>query len=323
MRLPYAIAVTFLALAFVLASSEPVYAQLKGHYIPGFTGLQNGSQSPPGITLILPIYFYTTDTIKDDDGNSVGVHPRIAASFIGPGAVWVTNAKILGGNLGGQFIPITFVKSRIESNSIDVPGSFAFSDIFLQPFQLGWQKPHADVTLGWGVFFPTGKWEAGADDNSGLGMWSYDFQAGATLHLDQRHAWTTSLLSTYEIHSHKEDTDLKAGDILTFEGGTGKAFYKAVEGTPIPQIMNVGLAYYAQFKVSSDTGSGPLADELLAGKKDHVFGVGAEGSLFLPKPELLLDLRVVPEFEAHNRTQGWTFVFTVAYQAKSFAKQAE
>ena len=74
----------------------------------------------------------------------MGAHPRIAASFIGPGAVWVTNAKILGGNLGGQLIPITFMKSRIESNSIDVPGSFAFSDIFLQPFKLGWQKPRAE-----------------------------------------------------------------------------------------------------------------------------------------------------------------------------------
>src|SRR5262245_48198997 len=103
------------------------YAQLKGHYIPGFTGLSNGSQAPPGINVILPLYFYTTDTIKDDNGDSLGAQPRINASFLGPGVTWVSNFKLLGGNWGGQVLPIAFMKSRIEGNSLDVPGSFRFT----------------------------------------------------------------------------------------------------------------------------------------------------------------------------------------------------
>src|SRR5262249_5526305 len=144
--------------------------------------------------------------------------------------------------------------------------------------------------------------------------------AGTTLQLDNKHAWTTAHLATYEIHSHKKDSDIKAGDILTLEGGTGKAFYKKVEGTPIPQITNFGLVYYAQFKVSADTGSGPLADRLLAGRKDRVFGVGLEGNVFLPKPRLLMGLRVVPEFGARNRTQGVTILLTLGYEAKSLVR---
>jgi hypothetical protein len=41
-------------------------AQLKGHYLPGFTGLLSGSQAPPGISVFLPVYFYTTDEIRND-----------------------------------------------------------------------------------------------------------------------------------------------------------------------------------------------------------------------------------------------------------------
>jgi hypothetical protein len=293
-------------------------AQLKGHYVPGFTGLQNGSQGPPAITVIMPIFFYTTDTLKGDDGNTLGAHPRINSSFLGPGLVWVTNVKFLGGNLGGQALPVAFMKARIEGASLDVPGSFNFSDMYFQPLQLGWEKPRADFVAGWGIFFPTGKWEQGGDENGGLGMWSNDFQFGTTVRLDDKRAWTASLLTTYEIHSKKKDTDIKVGNILTLEGGVGKSFYKTVEGTPVPRILTFGLVYYAQFKVTSD--SGPLGTPLLEGKKDHVYGVGLEGSVFLPKPKLLLGLRFVPELGAINRTEGYTFMLTLAYQAKSLMK---
>ena len=83
-------------LSVVLAAGAQ--AQLKGHYVPGFAGLQSGTQPPPGISVFLPVYFYTTDDIRDDDGNSIGANPRVNASFLGPGIAVVTNVKILGGN---------------------------------------------------------------------------------------------------------------------------------------------------------------------------------------------------------------------------------
>jgi hypothetical protein len=304
----------------VFASSGNAWAQLKGHYIPGFTGLDNGTQPPPSITFAVPVYFYPTDTIKDDNGNTIGGQPRITASFTGLSVIVVTNAKLFGANYGFQVVPVDAMKSRIEARSLDVPGSFAFSDLTVAPFWLGWHKPRADFVAGWSVFIPTGKWELGGTDNSGLGMWSNDFQFGNTIHLDDKHAWTTAVLGTYEVHSHKKDSVIRAGDILTLEGGTGKAFYRKVSGTPLPQITNVGVVYYAQLKVTSDTGTGPIADDLLAGVKDRVFGIGGEVNAFLPKPKLLLGVRLVPEFGARNRTQGLTFLFTIGYQAKSLVK---
>jgi len=226
-------------LAALLAVPEPASAQLKGHYVPGFTGLNNGSQGPPALTIVFPIYFYTTDTLKDDDGDELGTHPRINATFFGPGLLRVTDVKLLGGNLGGQILPIAFMKERLEGPSLDVRSG----------------RPR---------------------------------------------------LATLEIHSDKKDSGIKVGNILTFEGGLGRSLYKKVDGTPIPCITTIGLTYYTQVKASAD--SGPLGLGLLQDRKDHVFGIGAEGSVFLPKQKLLLGLRYVAEFGAINRTQGHTFI---------------
>jgi hypothetical protein len=110
-------------------------------------------------------------------------------------------------------------------------------------------------------------------------------------------------VGTYEIHSKKSDTDIKVGDILTLEGGLGKSFYKKVDGTPIPRVTTVGLAHYGQYKVSADS-IGPGGTRVFDDRKDRVFGIGGEVSVFLPKPKLLIDVRIVPEFAAVNRTEG-------------------
>jgi hypothetical protein len=308
--------------AVLLAASLmlPGYAeaQLKGHYIPGFTGVQNGSQGPPALTVVMPVFFYTTDKLKDDDGNTIGAVDRINSSFLGPGLLWVTNAKVLGAHLGGQVVPAAFIKTRIETTSLDVGGQLDFTDIYFQPIQLGWERTRADFVAGWGVFAPTGEWEFRGPDNSGLGMWSNLFQGGTTVRLDDERQWTLSTLASYEIHSEKKDTEIKVGDILTFEGGLARSFYKEVGGTKIPRITTIGLAYYGQFKVTGDSAS--IFTSLLQQRKDRVFGVGVEGSVFLPAPKLLVDFRFVPEWGAMNRTQGLTFMLTVAHQLKSLAK---
>lgn len=311
-----------------LGGAEDSRAQLKGHYIPGFTGLENGSQPPPSISLFVPFYLYTTDEIKDDDGNSIGdelgADARINVSFTGLGAAWVTNLKILGGNLGGNVVPIAYIKARIEGNSLDVPGEFQFTDISVTPAQLGWHTPRADYVAGYTFFAPTGEWELGGDNNTGLGMWSHLFQAGTTLRLDDRRAWSLSTLGGYEIHSEKKDIELQVGDILTLEGGLARSFYKIemVGERPVPKrIINLGLVYYGQFKVTQDTG--PVATPLLEGKEDRVFGVGLEGNVIFVPTGTVIGLRAVPEFGARNRTQGWTFMLTLAQGVKSLAREGE
>lgn len=313
------------AAVIVFGFPSSTHAQLKGHYPPGFTGMNNGTQAPPSLTVLFPFYFYPTDTIKNDNGQSLGVHPKITASFFSPGLAWVTNFKLFGGNYGGQVLPLPYYKSRIEGTSLDVPGDWRFSDIYVVPFQLGWSKPRADFLVGWGFFAPSGHWELGADDNGGLGMVSNEFQAGTTVRLDNKREWTVSVLGTYEINGDKMNggitsTHIQVGNIMILEGGFGRSFYRKVSGTPLPFTVTLGIPYYAQFKVTADNVPVPGLSAFVSSHKDHVFAVGAEGSVFIPQAKLLLGLRFVPEFGAVNRTQGHTWMFTSGYRFKSLVK---
>ena len=305
--------------AGALALAVDASAQLRGHYFPGFTGLQNGTQPPPGISLVMPVYFYSTDDIRDDDGDSFGASPRVNLTFLGPGVSWVTRATVFGARVGGSAFPIAFIESRIEGPSLDVGGSFDFTDIYIQPIQLGWHTRKADYVVGYGLFLPTGEWELGGTGNSGLGMRSNLFQAGTTLHLAED--WTFSMLANYEIHSLKEDIDLRVGDIFTVEGGLGKTFLdmRVVGGRPSPSwVTTVGPIYYAQYKVSSDLS--PVVTPVLGENRDRVWGLGLDGSLILPSSGWVFGLRAAHEFEARNRPQGWAFLLTLGYEVKSLAK---
>jgi hypothetical protein len=45
------------------------------------------------------------------------------------------------------------------------------------PLYLSWGLKNFDLTLGWDVYIPTGRYVQGGNDNTGLGFWSNVFQA--------------------------------------------------------------------------------------------------------------------------------------------------
>jgi len=148
-------------------------------------------------------------------------------------------------------------------------------------------------------------------------MWGNEFTIGSTVHLDQKKLWSAAANFGFEVHSDKKGTNIHVGDLGTIEGGLGRTFYKKAKG-PIPIIMNVGAAGYAQFKITGDSGSDiPPA---LRGFKDRVFALGPEFNIFIPGPRLTLLARYEPEFGARVHTQGQTVVFSVIWVAKSLVK---
>src|SRR5256885_15076825 len=88
---------SFLALLFIVLSCE---AQYKGDHIPGFVGLESGSQAPPGIYVGNLVYVYPTDTIKANNGNSINLPGSLTVTADAILLSVVTNSKVLGGNVG-------------------------------------------------------------------------------------------------------------------------------------------------------------------------------------------------------------------------------
>lgn len=300
-------------IAAVLA--VPTAAQYKGDDIPGFSGLQSGTQAPPGLYLGNVVWVYPTSTIKDSNGNSITLPGSLTSTAEIILVSLVTNYKIFGANLGGS-VGFPFIKNRIQLNSLDVNTGFAYTDMFAGA-SLGWHLKRADITAGYNLYIPTGKFSQGGSDNTGLGMWGNEFTIGTTVYPGQKRLWNAAVNFALEFHTDKSGTNIDVGDMGTIQGGVGRTFYKKVSG-PIPMIMNLGAAGYVQFKVTGDSGSDiPPA---LRGFSDRVFGLGPEFNIYIPKPRLTFVARYEPEFGARVRTQGQTLVLSVVWVAKSFEK---
>lgn len=288
-------------------------AQLKGGHILGAMGLQSGTQTPENtLSVYIPGYFYTASSLRNADGDKAIANPDLTMSITGAGASYVSDFKILGANYGATIL-LAFAGNTIQGNTVDTKNSLAFTDMYIQPLQLGWHNKRADFVFSYQMYLPTGKFKAGASDNSGLGMFMNEFSAGTTLFFNDKKTVHFSVLASYEINGKKKDTDIKTGDILSVEGGLGKTFYMMnAEKTAPKAILNAGLIYYLQYKLTNDEIPLPVLG-VVEGHKDRVGGVGAEVNYFHIGCSTSAGLRWIAEVNAINRFQGNTFFLTLAH----------
>ncbi|WP_276131849.1 SphA family protein [Polluticoccus soli] len=295
------------------------WAQLKGHHLLGDYGLNAGSQPPPGFSAFAVGYNYRASELKNDDGNVVLTIPEISAAFVGGGVGVVTNLKILNANYGASILG-AFMSDRIEGNLAEKEIPMAFTDLYIQPIQLGWHCKKADFLVGYAVYIPTGEYQLGGGSNNGLGMWTNEVSAGATYFFDEKKMWSISSIFFYEIHTDKKNSELRVGNIFNAEGGIGKAFYHKIKSTPVPMIFHVGGIYYGQFKVTND--DIPIGPRVFTGKRDRIWAGGLEGMIFHPKLRTSIDFRWLHEFGARNRFEGDSYLLTIGYLIRSYEKHA-
>lgn len=309
------ITISILAGCFLfIVNTQKGFAQLKADRLLGGVGLDAGTQAPAGtFTLAVPFYFYNTNSLKNASGNTSIANPNLNMFLTAVGGTYVSNFKILGGTYGASIL-LPFAENTIQGNYTNTKSAFAYSDTYVQPFQLGWHTKGADFNFNYGLYIPTGKYEFGGSDNSGLGMLANEFEAGTTLRLDPKGSIAFSTLLSYEINNDKKNTNVKTGDNFTAEGGLGKTWY-TFNGTKIPSsIIKGGLVYYMQFKASSD--QIPLnnfPNTYITPGKDHIYALGLESNILLTKSRMLFGVRWFDEFSAVNRFQGNTFFITVAH----------
>src|SRR5277367_4282154 len=102
-RLPVA------SLLFVVFVGVPAFAQYKGDHLPGFLGLESGTQAPPGIYAGYLLWVYPTSTVKDNNGNQINQRGSLTSTLDGVLVSWVGNYKMLGANYGATVV-IPFIK---------------------------------------------------------------------------------------------------------------------------------------------------------------------------------------------------------------------
>lgn len=219
---------------------------------------------------------------------------------------WVSKYKILGANYG-IMSSLSYLGNSIEFATKEFNTKFGVGDFYLQPINLGWHFKQLDVVASYGIYFPTGRYDVDANDNTGMGMWTHELGAGATLYFDENQNWHLSSLANFEMHSKKKDTEITVGNILTLQGGFGRSFYEGA--------LQVGVSYYMQWKLSADkiglnTDIEVLPDEIILKNKHSVYALGPDVTVpIVIKGKLitLVSARYQWEFGAKSNLQGNMF----------------
>jgi hypothetical protein len=293
-----------LAVAIVIVNPATALAQLNGQNIKGDAGLKSGSQAPPGTYVAVPLYFYTADQIKDREGNQLRTGSLDAAVF-GLALSVVTTKKIAGGTYG-FLVALPWANNRVQGvDDFDSNPGAGLTDMFLQPINLGWRKPRADFTLAYGLYLPTGRYEDGADNNTGLGMWAQEVLLGTTVFLNDTRSLHAATTATFDFQSEKDGSSTKVGNILNLEGGVGADF--------LGGGLTAGLAYYGTYKLSDDRFDSPVANLLIRGK-NQVFALGPEVTLAIAAGKKVYGfatLRYQWELAGRTTTEGaaWNLSF--------------
>ena len=304
----------FALVVATLLYAVPAHAQLSGSNIAGDFGLKSGSQAPPGVYLGYFLYNYGSSRLVGQDGRELSFDKGDIDAFAHVAIVSVvTGKKFLGGHYGATFIP-SVVNLSIEAPrvSLEEGTGFGVADLYVIPVNLGWTTKHADITTWYGFFAPTGEYTAAGSPDRGLGMWSHEIALGSTFYLNKSKSVHASALGAYEMHSKKKDTDVRVGQLLTIEGGVGVTTEKA---------MNFGMAYYAQWKVTDDSGLGlpALVEDRLG--KNRNYGLGPEAGMVLPLSKdlsklALLNVRHLFDLGSRLDTKGQTLALNVTFKVK-------
>jgi hypothetical protein len=268
-------------------------AQLNGQNIKGDAGLKSGSQAPPGAYVAVPLWFYSADKLRDRNGDTL-LSGSLDSTVFGVALNVVTPKKLFGANYG-FLVALPWAHNRLQGTyDFTSKSGIALTDMFIQPISLGWHAPRADFILGYGLYLPTGRYEDGASDNTGLGMWAHEFIAGTTVYLNESKSLHVATTMAYDIQSEKKDSSTKVGDILNLEGGVGADF--------LGGGLSVGMAYYGTFKVSADRFDSLLPGLLIRGK-NRVWGIGPEVTLALASKSMVYGFVTVRyQWETGGRT---------------------
>jgi len=305
-----------------------------GHYVPGLLNIRDYFVPPdPGFYGLLYNYSYSTDTLKDRNGDEVGsltrtgrsgtttvtVDPDVDVYALVPVFAWVTPWHVLGARYAA-FIAPTFADNSLQvslsrarsgrfrdtvlSTSLEVDTDFGVGDLYVQPVWLGWSGKHYDVSASYGFYAPTG------EDGLSLEFWTNQFQLAGAWYPFENRGTAITLAATYEIQSEKQNEDLTPGDRVSFNWGISQYLPLNKEQT---WLADLGASGYGQWQVQEDSGSDvPRIRNVQLNAKDEIYAAGLQAGLTYVPWKAALTFRYQWEFGAEARFEGENLVVTLA-----------
>ena len=293
-------------LVLMIAGEGSVAAQnvQTGHYAPGWNGnLKAGMMAQdPGFYMQSTTMYFNARNFKDGSGDTAS-SDETDYLLTSLALVWRPDFKLFGGDYQAVVTPaignLSGVPVLVDGDPQDAP--VGLTDMFFSPIGLGWHWSEFHLVTALGGFAPTGKYNSGENDNTGLGFWTVMPFALGTYRTEKGIFRDLPLLATgglfYEIHSNQQGRDFRPGDSFTFEWSLGLEF---------TERTSFGLTGFFYRQVNDP--SGPDAEPV---DKYRSNGIGLTLSHGIGPVNL--NLRAYQDFDVHNGPEGTLVFFDIAW----------
>jgi hypothetical protein len=312
-----------LVAAFV-ACSGMAFAGGGQSYPNGAEAFMSGAVPPPGIYFIDYMYYYSADTMKDDNGDDIAAFDDVSVLANVFRGLWVSEKTILGANYGQHiFVPVLDVDLSFHA-PVGPQHSTSYDDtdipyVIYSPMVLSWHlqqgKLHIAASLA-DIYIP-----AGQDDGNmatvGHNFWTIEPVVAVTYMLD---SWSFSAKFMYDFNTSQDDfatvygvqVDRDPGDEFHVDYSVSYGFSKS---------LRVGVNGYYYTQTSDDSYDldasipAPVQDLLRNDEGNHsrVFAVGP--GIWYNYKNMFFSLRNQWEMAARNKTEGYNIwgKFTYAF----------
>jgi hypothetical protein len=278
-----------------------------GHYIPGSWSPRDLLAAPAG-TLAVATYLagYAADKARTGDGTAIDgsddLYVGADSWMVTPVIVYAPRRKLLGadwstvlmlayGEAGANARLTAFDQSiTLFDNSRRGPG-----DSYVVPATLTWQlNPKLALSAQYGLWVPTGRYDADRADNVGLGYWSHNLRGTVSWFPLGNPGVLVSASVLHEVNSTKDGFDLRPPPHTSLELG----FSMATSDRLLFALMANGVW---------ETGSGSGGQAAEDGR-DRLFSAGGEVSYWFRPGRLGATARYLREFGVRDRFEGSTLL---------------
>ena len=259
-----------------------------GAYPLGAEGIMAGAVPPPGLYFINYLTWYSADSFRDGNGDSVIPGFKLDAWVDVFRFLKVTDKKVLGGNWAMHaFIPVVNLDVTMPPGISD--GNFGIGDIIVDPFILSWHSPCWHFATGIDCYLPTGDFSATQLANIGRNYWTFEPILGIT-YLNPS-GFEVSAKLMYDFNTKNSDMDYQSGQEFHIDYAVAQH---------LQNNWTLGLAGYCYWQMTDDEYAGVSVPP--DGMKGKVFAAGP--TVKYDRDRFSFIFTYTKEFGAENKPEG-------------------
>ncbi|MBI3904587.1 transporter [Pseudomonas fluorescens] len=277
-----------IGLSLLAIASTGVQATENGgsSYPMGAENYMSGAMPPPGLYSQFFVGHYEADSLRGNHGEKLPVDFSVRADSIAPRLIWVTDQKILGGNLAVHaLVPLVDLKVEVNGQSQSKQG---LGDIIFGP-ALGFhhsEKLHSILALDF--IAPSGRYDRGDQANIGRNYWVIE-PVLAVSYIDPN-GLNVDAKMMYDFNLRNDATDYRSGQ---------EAHVDYALGWGLGNGWVVGVGGYVLYQTTDDRQNG----ERIEDNKGRALAIGPSVK-YTSNSGWFLTAKWEQETEVRNRAEG-------------------